>query len=133
VRGKNWTCKECHIEEYQKDFDLPFKVPPRIRDDLIDSNRQYNEGDTVKFTCNANGTPKPNITWFVINESNQALRQLHSLNNNNYLIIKNITRKTPRYYYCRASNGIPPNDNRNFTFKINCSYFFFFRVDRLKS
>ena len=94
-------------------------VPPRIRDDSNEQiDRVYKEGDSLKLSCFASGTPKPNITWFSINESTQTLTNLHL--NENYLTIKNITRDTPRYYQCRASNGIPPNDNRNYTFKIRC-------------
>jgi hypothetical protein len=48
--------------------------------------------------------------------------------NDNYLLINNLTRNTPRYYQCRASNGIPPNDNRNFTYKIKCMLISFFLI-----
>jgi hypothetical protein len=77
----------------------------------------------MKLSCFATGTPKPNITWYAINEATQTLVNLNV--NENYLVIKNLTRLTPRYYQCRASNGIPPNDNRNFTYRLRCMFVFF--------
>lgn len=106
-------------------FNFYFKVPPRIRDDTNDANsgssnkdRVYKEGDQIKFSCFATGTPKPNISWFAINDTSQSLINLNQ--NDNYLIIDNITRNTPKNFQCRASNGLPPNDRRNFTYRLSC-------------
>ena len=107
-----------------KQYNIIVRVPPRIRDELSSSENSkikavYNEGDTVKLSCFASGIPKPNISWYMISDdSSSALTLVEA--SNNYLVLNNVTRNTPTKYQCRASNGIPPNDSRNLTFKVQC-------------
>jgi len=111
-----------------KRFEIVVRVPPRIRDnngsplsatslDLQQTqpHRQIaREGATVEFACFATGTPRPNITWYVIQSGTPQLLA-HS---GTYLRIENVTRLTPTRYQCRASNGIPPSDTRNLTLSV---------------
>jgi hypothetical protein len=113
-----------------KRFEIIVRVPPRIKDDptgaALLGPKKAREGDTVEFSCFASGTPRPNITWFVISPVDHTLRQLPQNSGSNYLRIENVTRLTPRRYQCRASNNIPPSDTRNFTYSIECELFIFF-------
>lgn len=123
-----------------KRFEIVVRVPPRIRDEPLPSHssaassslllnavqngqqqqmnvKRVREGETVEFNCFATGTPKPNITWYVINPVDQTLRMIST---GSILRIQNATRQMPRRYQCRASNNIPPSDTRNFTYSIEC-------------
>lgn len=116
-----------------KRFEIVVRVPPRIRDnngsplsatglDLQQTqpHRQIaREGATVEFACFATGTPRPNITWYVIRAEQSATPQLLA-HSGTYLRIENVTRLTPTRYQCRASNGIPPSDTRNLTLSVEC-------------
>lgn len=116
-----------------KRFEIIVRVPPRIRDSTVGSNgstsdlsshvyRQIvREGSRVEFACFANGTPRPNITWYVMRggENVAVTPQLLS-HSGTYLRIENVTRFTPTRYQCRASNGIPPSDTRNLTLSVEC-------------
>jgi hypothetical protein len=103
-----------------KQYEIIVRVPPRIKDD---SNGQMlvktaREGSNVQFACIASGTPKPNITWFIISPEDQTLTPLKQTGS--YLNLENVSRSTPRFYQCKASNYIPPSDTRNFTLSIEC-------------
>jgi hypothetical protein len=105
-----------------KQFEIVVRVPPRIKDESIQVPKSVREGDSVQFSCFASGTPKPNITWYVLNQHDSTFRLLPQTDN--YLRVENITRYSPRKYQCRASNNIPPSDTRNLTFSVECKYFF---------
>ena len=113
-----------------KQFELIVKVPPRIRDDslLIAPAKHVREGTSVQLGCFASGTPRPNISWYVIDERTQHIVKLGDemqtgSGGGNYLELRNVTRHTPRRYQCRASNNIPPSDTRNLTFHVECKLF----------
>lgn len=99
-----------------KKFDLIVRVPPRIREDTNHEQKVYQEGSNLEFNCAAKGTPKPRIEWFVYDPDEYSLKKLES--NSEVLKIENVTRHTPRFYQCRANNGIPPSDTKNLTFSI---------------
>jgi hypothetical protein len=125
-----------------KKFEIIVRVPPRIKDDPSSSSsssphtpKKVREGDSVEFSCFATGTPRPNITWFMINPVDHTLRALPQSSGSSYLKIENVTRFTPRRYQCRASNNIPPSDTRNFTYTIECKHsnrVFIFGIIQLK-
>ena len=104
-----------------KQFEIVVRVPPRIKDESIQMPKSVREGDGVQLSCFASGTPKPNITWFVLNQLDSTFRLLSETGN--YLRVENVTRYSPRKYQCRASNNIPPSDTRNLTFAVECMYF----------
>jgi hypothetical protein len=107
-----------------KKIEIIVRVPPRIKDDPTGGhNKKAQEGQTVEFSCFASGTPRPNITWYLINPVDQTLKFLPQWSGSHYLRIENVTRFTPRRYQCRASNNIPPSDTKNMTFSIECKNF----------
>ena len=99
-----------------KKFDLIVRVPPRIRDDIHQEKKVYEEGSNVEFKCIAKGTPKPRIEWFVHESELNLFKKLET--KSEILRIENVTRHTSRFYQCRANNGIPPTDTKNLTFSI---------------
>lgn len=118
-----YVCKVSNV--IIKQFEIIVRVPPRIKEDLLQLQRSVKEGGTIEFSCFASGTPRPNITWFVINQNDQSLRLLPQ--SGNYLKIENVTRYSPRRYQCKASNNIPPSDTRNFTFTVECKFPYFYK------
>lgn len=120
-----------------KRFEIVVRVPPRIRDvnpgssvgstgpsdstgQMLAGHRQVaREGATVEFACFASGTPRPNITWYVI-RGDHSVQPMTSAAGSTYLRLENVTRFTPTRYQCRASNGIPPSDTRNLTLAVEC-------------
>lgn len=107
----------CKVEDIMiKKFDLIVRVPPRIKEDSHHEQKVYQEGSNVEFKCIARGTPKPIIEWFVYNPVENSLTKIKS--NSEVFRIENVTRHTPRFYQCRANNGIPPSDTKNLTFSI---------------
>lgn len=119
----------CKVGDYViKKFEIIVRVPPRIKDDPLQiqsTPKIIREGSWIEFSCFATGTPKPNISWFIINQLENKLKPLDKYKNQNILKIENVTRFTDRYYQCRASNNIPPSDTRNLTFSIECNFNFF--------
>lgn len=101
-------------------------MPPRIKDDPVQSNKIAREGSNVEFACFSVGTPKPNITWYVIGNSDQTDMIEMLPFTGTYLRLDNVTRFTPRRYQCRASNGIPPSDTRNLTLTVECRHFYIY-------
>jgi len=54
-----------------KQFEIIVRLPPRIKDDSIKTILNAKEGGDVEFSCFANGFPKPNITWYLIEQDGQ--------------------------------------------------------------
>ena len=101
-----------------KQYEIIVRVPPRIRDEGQVFAKSVKEGGSVQFSCFANGTPKPNITWSVISPLDQTVTILKETGS--YLNLEGVSRSSPRFYQCKASNYIPPSDTRNFTLSIEC-------------
>ena len=116
-----------------KQFEIIVRVPPRIKDDPLQlTSKSVREGAHLQFSCFATGTPKPNITWYMLNQADQTFKPLPQ-SGGNYLRIENVSRTTPRRYQCRASNNIPPSDTRNLTFNVECNFELLLFVDKSKS
>ncbi|CAF0760473.1 unnamed protein product [Didymodactylos carnosus] len=45
-------------------YDLQIIVPPHFIDDGYSNQRIVLDGASLSLTCNANGRPKPNVTWY---------------------------------------------------------------------
>lgn len=100
-----------------KQYEIIVRVPPRIKDDFnsdntINNHRLVREGDNAQFSCFATGVPKPNVTWFQLDDHSLKLIPIQT---GSYLNLENLTRYSPTRYQCRASNNIPPSDTRNFS------------------
>lgn len=76
---------------------LKLLVRPSIT--AISGNITLNESDDVILSCNATGTPPPNITWSKSGDQHKNIK-LGSL-----LPLRNISRAQDGLYWCTAENG----------------------------
>ena len=77
-------------------------VQPRVR--------YVNMGDSATFTCNASGTPSPNITWHRSGKEVSGSRYiLIQTAESSQLTIKSVSHADSGFYVCQASsNGLKP-------------------------
>ena len=65
----------------------------------ISGNQTLNESNDVILSCNATGTPPPNITW------SKSSDQDTNFNLGSLLPLRNISRTQDGLYWCTAENG----------------------------
>lgn len=88
-------------------------VPPRIIGSVAHTPVVVREGETVTLVCNATGYPLPKIHWFRDRKTN--VTDLPG----DTLVIRNITRHCAGEYQCRANNGLPMEDTREFKVEVH--------------
>ena len=77
--------------------------PPTIQLEPNDSLIRHTEGDEVRITCIASGTPNPTVQW----EGQPAVQSLDSRDvgsNTAYLNIYRVTQADAKVYTCTATN-----------------------------
>ncbi|XP_014290783.1 interference hedgehog [Halyomorpha halys] len=80
---------------------LDVQVPPMVSKGP--SNAVVEEDSDTELTCEATGSPTPNITWFLNGES--VLNDSHITPQGGNLIIKKIQKKHAGIYQCFATNA----------------------------
>jgi hypothetical protein len=71
------------------------------------------QGTNVNFTCTADGSPKPTITWSRVNGTNFTIRTgITTSEGNSVLMLKNVTNEEEGIYECTAHNRGRPVKKR---------------------
>eukprot|EP00095_Tigriopus_kingsejongensis_P007581 maker-scaffold506_size152672-snap-gene-0.21 protein:Tk07581 transcript:maker-scaffold506_size152672-snap-gene-0.21-mRNA-1 annotation:"neurotrimin isoform x4" len=98
---------------------LDVVVPPRIVDSLSSSDMVVKENTPVNLTCEARGSPKPELRWRRADGEMIRYRGGMVLSvEGNSLVIPSATRAHIGKYYCIASNGVPPTITKNMELKV---------------
>ncbi|GFR68481.1 opioid-binding protein/cell adhesion molecule [Elysia marginata] len=98
---------------------LTVVVPPRITRPSHDKEINVPEFDKAELTCEAEGKPKPNISWTRQSHvETQAGSQNIVIGTGETLIIHNASRECAGVYYCEADNGVLPSARRTFDVKV---------------
>lgn len=64
-------------------------------------------GDAISLNCEAEGYPKPEISWFKNNTEGKSSKEFKSIQlRNNSLTVDYVTDADEGYYMCTANNGI---------------------------
>ncbi|KAL9954556.1 hypothetical protein ACROYT_G042112 [Oculina patagonica] len=80
----------------------PCPISPQIFE--VPRNQTALKGNTVNFTCKANGLPKPRV-WWTFNDGNLSSNAIqHSIKNGSLLLLSNVTKDMGGKYQCVAEN-----------------------------
>lgn len=120
----NYTCQASNIAGSER-FTVPLtvNVPPKWIVEPKDSNVQA--GQDVTLNCQADGFPKPTITWrkaigTTPGEYKDFLFEPNiSLHANGSIYFKKITKTSQSHFLCEAKNGIGAGVSKVIFLKIN--------------
>ncbi|VDP06536.1 unnamed protein product [Soboliphyme baturini] len=97
---------------------LHLKVPPRVDTQLSTHDLIVQEGQDVTFSCVANGSPTPTVSWrrkdgevIVTNEPEGYGGTSKSIIYKQNLTLYKVNRKHMSEYLCLASNNVPPDES----------------------
>nr|XP_022314517.1 peroxidasin-like isoform X2 [Crassostrea virginica] len=69
------------------------------------SDQSLNEGDTVRFTCDISGNPRPSITWYKDNELLSSNRRIQIVNEGRQLRVVLLQSSDRGTYKCQGENS----------------------------
>ncbi|OAF67447.1 Immunoglobulin superfamily containing leucine-rich repeat protein [Intoshia linei] len=87
---------------------LQFACPPKITNGYNETIISASPGETINIKCNANGDPRPNITWAYDATLHKGIdkneKKINTTSNEitSLLVIKNITLNDFQMYHCKA-------------------------------
>ncbi len=90
-------------------------VAPYLKSDSMRESLTVSEGDDIELICDADGRPKPTVSWYLtkkINADNNLLVVSPTLN------LRNLTRHSHKRYECVAVNGVSPALSRTFLLNV---------------
>lgn len=77
-------------------------VIPRVSVHKLPNTRSVLEGTNVNFTCSADGSPQPSISWNIVNGTLQSHSTFMKAKGKLVLVLNNVTNKDEGVYQCLA-------------------------------
>ncbi|XP_059141253.1 limbic system-associated membrane protein-like isoform X2 [Physella acuta] len=119
VKIKDQGLYSCQINTHPvkiKTVYLTVQVPAKILNNSSTDAVVAREGTTVTLTCNVDGLPIPNVTWYRITTTSKGETKKSEFcpgsntvgMRGEVLIIHNVSRHCGDTYECWAFNGVPP-------------------------
>ncbi|XP_061153333.1 hemicentin-1 isoform X4 [Syngnathus typhle] len=104
--GGRYTCIASNSAgEEKKHLDLSILVPPSIVEEGRVTDTKVKERHNVTLTCEASGSPIPEITWLKDGKPLAPDRRHHVMSHGRYLVISGVQVADTGRYSCLASNN----------------------------
>ncbi|XP_046846179.1 receptor-type tyrosine-protein phosphatase S-like isoform X2 [Xenia sp. Carnegie-2017] len=97
----NYTCKATTDDDESVKV-VEIILTPQVSVHKLPNTRSVLEGTNVNFTCSANGSPQPSISWNIVNGTLQSHSTFMEAKGKLVLVLNNVTNKDEGVYQCLA-------------------------------
>ena len=101
-----------YVKPFSSNIDIFFVEVPKL---TLPSVKLMNEGMPLNISCEASGTPEPDVTWLRNGDVKSSGKKAA------YLAFSNVNRADDGQYTCRANNSAG-SDEDQLTLVVHCKY-----------